>query len=207
LYEYSTVKNACYCEIVEKKSRFISHVAPVSNEEEAIDFINSVKKKHWDATHNVYAYVLKDNNIQRYSDDGEPTGTAGMPTLSVIQKEDLLNICVVTTRYFGGTLLGAGGLVRAYTKAAKSGIDKAGILRKIFCFEYKIYSDYSLLGKIQNIAGEAGCIPGGIHYSDDVHMQYFVPYNIKDFEDKIRDVTGGRAAVSRENEGRFINAK
>ena len=79
MYEYSTVKNACYCEIVEKKSRFISHVAPVSNEEEAIDFINSVKKA-LDATHNVYAYVLKDNNIQRYSDDGEPTGTAGMPT-------------------------------------------------------------------------------------------------------------------------------
>ena len=191
MYEYNSVLIDCYCEIVEKKSRFISHVAPVSYVVEAIDFIYSVKKA-LDATHNVYAYVLKDNNIQRYSDDGEPTGTAGMPTLSVIQKEDLLNICVVTTRYFGGTLLGAGGLVRAYTKAAKSGIDKAEYCERYFALNIK-YIRLFTAWKDTKHRGEAGCIPGGIHYSDDVHMQYFVPYNIRTL--RIKSVTSRSAAL------------
>lgn len=207
LFEYKTVKKADVAEIVEKKSRFISHVTPVSKESDAISFINSLKSKHWDASHNVYAYVLKDNNIQRYSDDGEPSGTAGIPTLDVIRKEGLIDVCIVTTRYFGGTLLGAGGLVRAYTKCAKCGIDAAQILNRILCYEYSIKADYTLLGKIQNKAAELGCIAGDVEYTDCVSLKYFVPFNIINFKEQIIDATNGRAIITKEIEGRYINAK
>ena len=110
--EYKTVEFESKDEFIEKKSRFIGYVKPVKTQEEATEFINAIKSKHWDATHNVSAYVLRDNNIQRSSDDGEPSGTAGVPTLDVLLKEGIVDTCVVVTRYFGGTLLGAGGLIR-----------------------------------------------------------------------------------------------
>lgn len=130
---------------VEKKSRFISYVARVEDEDEAKSFIASIQKKHPDATHNCYAYILKGTEIARFSDDGEPQGTAGMPILEVIKREGIVGVCVVVTRYFGGILLGAGGLVRAYAKGAKIGIDKAGVAE--FCrhvtFDFTVpYSDY-----------------------------------------------------------------
>ena len=115
--------------MIEKKSRFIGHIWPVETEEEAIAYIKQTREKYWDATHNVYAYVLK-SGAMRYSDDGEPGGTAGMPVLNVLRQEQVYNVCCVVTRYFGGTLLGAGGLVRAYSKSAKLALDAAGIARK-----------------------------------------------------------------------------
>ncbi|NLB82250.1 MAG: YigZ family protein [Clostridiaceae bacterium] len=193
------------CEITEKKSRFISHIAPITNEENVISFINGIKTKYWDASHNVYAYVLRENAISRYSDDGEPLGTAGIPTLNVIQKEELLDVCIVTTRYFGGTLLGAGGLVRAYTKAAKSAVDAAGIFRRIYCDLYNINTEYSMVGKIQNAAANAGCIMGETAYTDNVQLQYFVPYNILNFKDIIKEVTGAKAIITKQNKGEYIS--
>ena len=121
--EYKTVEFESKDEFIEKKSRFIGYVKPVKTQEEATEFINAIKSKHWDATHNVSAYVLRDNNIQRSSDDGEPSGTAGVPTLDVLLKEGIVDTCVVVTRYFGGTLLGAGGLIRAYSHASKIAVD------------------------------------------------------------------------------------
>lgn len=207
LFEYKTVSKAESAEITEKKSRFISHVLPVSDENEAIEFISSLKSKYWDAAHNVYAYVLKDNNIQRYSDDGEPSGTAGMPTLDAIRKEGLVDVCIVTTRYFGGTLLGTGGLVRAYAKSAKCGIDAAGTKKRIMCFEYGISAEYSLMGKIQNAAAELNCIAGDVLYTENVFLKYYVPYDIQDFTEKITDAANGRVIITKDCEGRYIDVK
>jgi len=117
---YKTVSKEGTAEIVEKKSRFIASVKPVSTEEEALEFVSQVKAKYRDARHNVYAYVVTENNISRFTDDGEPSGTAGAPVLDVILKEGLTDVAIVVTRYFGGTLLGTGGLVRAYGKSAKT---------------------------------------------------------------------------------------
>lgn len=149
MYSYKTIKTENSDEFVEKKSRFIGYAKPVVTEDEAIEFIKKIRARHPDATHNVYAYKVRENNVQRYSDDGEPAGTAGIPTLDVIQKEGITDICIVVTRYFGGTLLGAGGLVRAYTKGAKIAIDAAKILERYFCFEYTVNIDYTMLSKIQ----------------------------------------------------------
>ena len=142
--EYKTVEIENCDEFVEKKSRFIGYVKPVRTQQEAVDFISSIKSKHWDATHNVYAYVLRENNIQRYSDDGEPSGTAGVPVLDVLKKEGLTDVCCVVTRYFGGILLGGGGLVRAYSHSAKIAVDAAGVAEMCSWSECKIQSDYTL---------------------------------------------------------------
>ena len=117
--DYKTVQKSSNDEFVEKRSRFIGYCTPVKSEQEAVDFINAKRSEHWNATHNVYAYSLREGNIKRYSDDGEPSGTAGMPVLEVITNNDVFDVCIVVTRYFGGVLLGTGGLVRAYSKGAK----------------------------------------------------------------------------------------
>jgi len=129
--QYKTISKEATVEMEEKKSRFIANVKPVSSEEEALEFINNIRAKYWDATHNVYAYYISGENIiQRFSDDGEPSGTAGMPVLEVIKRMELKDLVVVVTRYFGGILLGASGLVRAYSKSAALGIEAAGIVTK-----------------------------------------------------------------------------
>jgi len=207
LYEYKTIKQRHSFEIIEKKSRFIAHVMPVGNENDALSFINAKKTEFWDASHNVYAYVLKENSISRYSDDGEPLGTAGIPALNVIQKEELLDVCVVVTRYFGGIQLGAGGLVRAYTKSTKSVIDNAGVVRRIYCLLYNIQTEYTLLGKVQNAAAEYGCIAGNIEYTDIVRLQYYVPFNLNNFCNIINEATNGSAAITKTDEGRYIDVK
>ncbi len=178
---------------------------PITNEQQAIDFINKISKKHYDATHNVYAYVLKDNNIQRYSDDGEPTGTAGVPVLDVILKEGLTDVCVVVTRYFGGTLLGAGGLVRAYTKGAMCAVDACGVLSRKYCYGCIINCDYTMLGKVQSEIMQSGCVPGDVSYTDTVCITCYVPYDIKGFKERIIDVTNGKVTVEIQNEGRFVD--
>ena len=148
---FKTVHSFGSDEIIINKSKFIGYANPINSEDEAINFINQIKKKHADATHNVYAYVYGDNsNIQRFSDDGEPSGTAGMPVLNLIKLENLRNIVVVVTRYFGGILLGAGGLARAYSKAAKIGIDNAIIVDKTLYCDLNVEIDYTLLGKLEN---------------------------------------------------------
>lgn len=190
---------------IEKKSRFIGYAKPVQTEAEAIEFVKKIRGKHPDATHNVYAYKVRENNVQRYSDDGEPAGTAGIPTLDVIQKEDLTDICVVVTRYFGGTLLGAGGLVRAYSKGAKIAVDAAKVIVKSYCFEYSVNVDYSFLSKVQQEAAAMECIPGEAEYANDVTLKYFVPFEIKGFEEKLVDVTNGRAIIKKLGNGIYVN--
>ncbi len=147
---FKTVRSECSAEFTEKKSVFIGYIRPVSSEDEAQSFISGIKKKHADATHNVYAYILEGTEFARFSDDGEPSGTAGMPVLEVIKREGLTGVVVVVTRYFGGILLGAGGLVRAYAKAAKLAIDTSGVceFRPFTVFELSLdYSDYEKIRK------------------------------------------------------------
>lgn len=151
---YKTVKNANQDEFVVKKSRFIGYVRPVKTQQEALDFISEIKTKHWDATHNVYAYVLRDSMTRRFSDDGEPQGTAGVPVLDVLKKEGLTDVCVVVTRYFGGILLGGGGLVRAYSHACKLAVDEAVKMIMCECYEVEAECDYSLYGKISHVLPE-----------------------------------------------------
>jgi len=202
---YKTIQKQAVAEIIEKKSRFIAHSAPASEEQQAIDFISQIKSKYYDATHNVYAYILRDNNIMRYSDDGEPSGTAGVPTLEVLRKEGIVDAVVVITRYFGGTMLGAGGLVRAYTKSAKCGIDASGILQRIFCNQYTLNTEYIFLSKIQKEISSIGCILGEITYTNRVFINVSVPYYIKNFEDKITDISNGQVIIKKQIEGSFID--
>lgn len=176
LSEYRIAYKGGEGEIVEKKSRFIATVLPVDQEEEALEFIEKMKKKYWNATHNCYAYVVGDRHeIQRYSDDGEPGGTAGRPMLDVLLGEDIHNVAVVVTRYFGGTLLGTGGLVRAYSSATKAGLASSVIITKIPGFKLRITTDYTGLGKIQYILGERKIPILDTVYTDKVEMQLVIP--------------------------------
>lgn len=152
--EYKTVEFENSDDFVEKKSRFIGYVKPVKTSDEALKFINKIKSKHWDATHNVYAYVLKENNIQRYSDDGEPSGTAGVPVLDVILKNGLVDVCVVVTRYFGGILLGAGGLVRAYSHGSKIALESGNIITMAPCKILSVKVDYSFYERTNILLSE-----------------------------------------------------
>ena len=152
----TTVKRGS-AEIVEKKSRFIANVCPVKTEEEAKSFIDSIKKQHYNARHNVFAYQIGEKNeIKRFSDDGEPQGTAGMPVLNVLAGGDIKNTIIVVTRYFGGTLLGTGGLVRAYTEAAKAGLENAGIYEIGLYKKIEVCVDYTLNGKVQYEISKGG---------------------------------------------------
>lgn len=145
--EYVTVAGEARDEFVERRSRFIGHIVPVETEEEAMAFVARLKTEFWDATHNVYAYRLRDG-AQRFSDDGEPQGTAGIPVLEVLRKEGLTDAAVVVTRYFGGVLLGAGGLVRAYSHGAKLAVDAAGKKTMCRCTELALECGYEFYGKL-----------------------------------------------------------
>ena len=192
---FKTVLEESRAEMIEKKSRFIASVKPVSTEAEALDFINARKAEFRDATHNVYAYVISENNICRYSDDGEPGGTAGVPTLDVINKEGLTDVVVVVTRYFGGTLLGAGGLVRAYGKSAKLGILASKITEKVYCHKISIDISYDWLGKIRYIIENGDYILGDIEYADKVTVTAFVKYDLLDrFLKEIEEATNAQVA-------------
>ncbi|SCG83576.1 IMPACT family member yvyE [Proteiniborus sp. DW1] len=171
LTKYRTIHSFGSDEIIINKSRFIGYAKPIISEDEAIAFIQEIKSKHKDATHNVYAYVFgESNNIQRYSDDGEPSGTAGIPVLEVIKKEDLRNVVVVVTRYFGGIKLGAGGLVRAYTKGAKIGLEAGLIVDKVLYKKMKFRIDYTLYGKVENELLRLEYIISDVIYDDAVNL-------------------------------------
>lgn len=147
---YITVREEATAEIVEKKSRFIAAMRHVESEEEAASFIASVKKEHYNARHNVYAFILN-NGFKKYSDDGEPTRTGGFPVLEMLEMEGITDCVCVVTRYFGGTLLGTGGLIRAYTKAAKDCLAVCGLLKKTMCDIVEIKCDYTYLSKVEHI--------------------------------------------------------
>lgn len=202
--DYKTVLKDAEAEMIERKSRFIGYCRPVKNQDEAIGFINEIRAMHRQATHNVYAYVLREDNIMRYSDDGEPAGTAGVPVLEVIKKEGLTDICVVVTRYFGGILLGAGGLVRAYGKSAKLGIDEAKRIEKIYCKLYLIRCDYSTYGKLEYTINTEGYILKDCAFENDVCMTVGVkPDEENAFLKAVADISGGSAKLS-ELPGEYI---
>ena len=162
-------------EIIEKKSRFIATVQPVETEEEAVKFIESMKKKYWDARHNCSAFVIgSKNELTRCSDDGEPSGTAGRPMLEVLLGQEVHNVAVVVTRYFGGVLLGTGGLVRAYTKSVQEGLANSQVATLAYGTWMKIETDYNGIGKLQYILGKAGVTIQNSEYTDVVTLRLFL---------------------------------
>ncbi|MGO0881292.1 YigZ family protein [Clostridioides difficile] len=194
---YRTLHEFGTDEITIEKSVFIGYAKPIQCEEEAVEFINEIKKKHKDANHNVWAYTVGQNmNIQRYSDDGEPQGTAGIPTLEVIKKEDLRDVVVVVTRYFGGIKLGAGGLVRAYTKGAKLGLESGKIISKVMYQEVKVKIDYTQLGKVQNELMNLGYFIKDTIYEDNVEIiVYSKLEDVEKLSEKMIDITSGTGKI------------
>ena len=189
-----TVKRAAVAAIEEKRSEFIASISPVSTEEEARAFIDAVKKKYYDARHNVFAYVLGRGAISRFTDDGEPKGSAGVPVLNVLKMSGVDGVCVVVTRYFGGILLGTGGLVRAYSSAAKAALDEAGLaVMKDYdvCTIRCSYSDY---GKISSKLDTCGALEEGCDFTDDVVMRAScLPEDREALEELVRQISAGSA--------------
>ena len=197
MQSYITVKKASIFEYEDRKSVFIGMAMPVSTEADALAFIESVKKKYPDARHHVYAYVLRENSTMRFTDDREPQGTAGMPVLDVIRKNGCTDVAVVVTRYFGGTLLGTGGLVRAYTSAAIGALENAEIIR------YDIYSSaefeisYSDYGKIATLLAEVGFRISDTVFEENVKISGSVlKSNLDVLNEKMTEITSGRARIT-----------
>lgn len=192
-------------EIIEKKSRFIATVRPVSSEEEAQEFIAEMKKKYWNASHNCFAFVIGENQeMQRCSDDGEPGGTAGKPMLDVLLGEEIHNAVVVVTRYFGGTLLGTGGLVRAYSKAVQEGLRESIVITKQHGWILEIRTDYNGIGKIQYLMGQRKIAILDSEYTDVVMVKAIVPADeIADVKGEITEGTNGKAEFLSETEVYF----
>lgn len=193
-------------EIVEKKSRFIATLMPVESEKEAIAFIDATKKKYWDARHNCYAYVIGENNeLQRFSDDGEPGGTAGKPMLEVLLGEEVHNVAVVVTRYFGGVLLGTGGLVRAYGRSVKAGLEVSVIKERVKGYNLTMYTDYNGIGKIQYIMSNLGINIHNEEYTDKVTVNLTVR---EDYYEKlmkqITEATAGKTIIGEPEECWFL---
>ena len=202
LTEYKTIYEGGIGEITEKKSRFIATVRPVETEEDALAFLEEMKKKYWDARHNCYVYSVGTNReFTRCSDDGEPSGTAGRPMLDVILGEEIYNVAVVVTRYFGGVLLGTGGLVRAYSKAVQEGLAASAVILKQKGIVLQITTDYTGIGKIQYIAGERSLPILDSEYTDRVVLKLLVPVQeIGSVENAITEGTNGRAQLEQDGE-------
>lgn len=184
-------------ELTEKKSRFIANTRPVETEEEAASFVEEMKKKYWDARHNCYAYVLGERGqTSRCSDDGEPAQTAGRPILDVLLGLEIRNVCVVVTRYFGGVLLGTGGLVRAYSGAAQEGLKNSVVAEKRLGRKLLITTDYNGIGKLQYIAGQMGLSILDTQYTDRVAATVMVPLSqVSQLEKQVTEKTSGRARI------------
>lgn len=184
-------------EIEEKKSRFIANIAPVESEEEALAFIEAMKKKYWDARHNCFAYVIGERaGLVRCSDDGEPQGTAGRPMLEVLTGQGVCNLVVVVTRYFGGVLLGTGGLVRAYTQAVQEGLLYCDIRTMRFGAKYQIHTDYNGIGKIQYILGKSQIEILDTEYTDKVVLTVMLPDELENrILKEITEVTAGKSTL------------
>lgn len=193
---YITVKKASYFEYEDRKSVFIGQAMPVSTEEEAIAFIDSVKKRYPDARHHVYAYVLRENFAMRFTDDREPQGTAGMPVLDIIRKNGCTDVVIVVTRYFGGTLLGTGGLVRAYTSAALGALEAAEIIRYDIYTSLEISVSYSDYGKINSILSDLGFRTESTDYDTGVRIGgSIIKSNLEELKGAIIEATAGRATI------------
>lgn len=195
---YLTIKKQSNDEFEEKKSRFIGYIKRVESEEEAKEFVQEIKSMHKMATHNCWAYVIGENlGVQRYSDDGEPQGTAGIPILEVIKKSGLTDCAIVVTRYFGGIMLGAGGLTRAYTKGASTAVKAGGIVEKVKGKPINIKINYDLIGKLQYICGENNWIIENTEYAEDVTITLIleVSEGIKAVEE-ITEATNGKALIN-----------
>lgn len=194
---YFTVFKPAQDSFIEKRSEFIGYISPVSTNDEAVEFINSIKAQHRKAKHNVYAYILRNDNISRYSDDGEPQGTAGMPVLEVLKKRGLTDICVVVTRYFGGILLGGGGLVRAYSHAASLACDAADIMHMCLCHKLRISTDYGMYGKISYLLPNFDTITVSSDFGSDVTLEILVlSEKLKPLTDELTEVTNGSVELT-----------
>ena len=203
---YTTIRNFGEDSFEEKKSEFIGYAKRVESEEEAKEFIAKIKDKHKQARHNCYAYIIGENmGIQRYSDDGEPQGTAGIPILEVMKKSDITDCAIVVTRYFGGILLGTGGLTRAYKKGASMAVKKAGIVEKVTGVALNIKIDYDLLGKVQYLCSNNNWFIENEEYSDKVSFNIIVQKSSLEYiEKEIINVTNGKAEISVDEEDTYF---
>ena len=194
---YCTTQGRARAEIVEKKSRFIATVQHVETEEEALAFLDEIRTEHRTARHNVYAYVLRENGRVRYSDDGEPQKTAGMPTLEAIQHAGLTDVAVVVTRYFGGILLGGGGLVRAYSHAASLACDSAHTMDMCLCHRLKICTDYGMYGKLTYILPNFETITVNSDFADSITLELLVlSKKLSALISEITEITNGSAEIT-----------
>lgn len=202
--DYKTVLENASDEFVEKRSRFIGYCKPVKTEQEAIDFINEKRSEHWNATHNVYAYSLREGNIKRYSDDGEPSGTAGMPVLDVIVKNEIFDVVVVVTRYFGGVLLGTGGLVRAYSHGSKIAVEAAKPVIMQNCLVCEARCAYNQYGKVSSLIIGVGAAVDDTVYESDVLVKFHIkPDLLGTLNKKLADATSGEVTVELKDEQYF----
>lgn len=199
--EYKTVKQNASDEFTEKRSRFIGYARPVQTQAEAVAFIAEIQKKHWDAKHNVYAYILRESGVKRYSDDGEPQGTAGVPVLDVLEKTGVCDTAVVVTRYFGGVLLGAGGLVRAYSHAAHLALEAGKIITMGLCAILEIRTDYAFYAKLSNFIECTDALVLNTEFSDCVALTVSISIEKSDaFCDAVFDFSGGKVRPEKINE-------
>lgn len=204
--DYKTVQNESNSEFTEKRSRFIGYCKPVKTEQEAVDFINSRRSEHWNATHNVYAYSLREGNIKRYSDDGEPSGTAGMPVLDVITKNEIYDVCIVVTRYFGGVLLGTGGLVRAYSQGAKVALDAGNVVMMQSCLMCQARCSYNQYGKVSSLIMEIGATIDDTVYEADVLIKFHIkPEYLDKLNKQLADATSGEIQAVSDSEKYFMS--
>ena len=202
---YKTVKIESFGEFTEKRSRFIGYCKPVKTEEDATAFINEIRAKHWDARHNVYAYSLREGNLRRYSDDGEPSGTAGMPVLDVITKNGVYDVCVVVTRYFGGILLGKGGLVRAYAQGAKLALEAGQVIKMQSCLLCSLGCSYNQYGKVSAAVIDAGAQIDDTLYEADVVIKFHMPSELlPSLNKKLADISAGEVQAEGKEEKYFV---
>lgn len=205
--DYKTVSKQAKDEFVEKRSRFIGYCKPVTTEQEAIDFINEKRGEHWNATHNCYAYSLREGNIKRYSDDGEPSGTAGMPMLDVITKNEIYDVCVVVTRYFGGVLLGTGGLVRAYSQGTKVALQAGEVILMQYSLMCSAKCTYNQYGKVSSLIMESGATVDDTVYEADVLVKFHIkPDLLPQLNKRLADATCGEVQVETDGEQYFAQS-
>ncbi len=198
---YTTVKSAAKASFIEKRSEFIGSIKPVNTNEEAVEFISGIKAQHRKAKHNVYAYILRKDNIIRYSDDGEPQGTAGVPVLDVLKKQSLTDVCCVVTRYFGGILLGGGGLVRAYSHCAAIAVSAAGILNMYECISAELVMNYDMYGKVSYVLPDFEVKQIDSDFGDNVKLTVNVKKELyQPLCEKLTDITCGKILIKKNRE-------
>ena len=204
---YRTVEKLGEAIFTDRKSKFIAHTKPVQNEKQALDFLQEMRTRYSDATHNVYAYIIDENNIFRYSDDGEPGGTSGMPVLDTLRKENIVDAITVVTRYFGGTLLGTGGLVHAYTSAASESLKNAGKITKVLCSGFSVTVDYTLSGKVQYMLAGGEYFTEAVNYAENVEFLVFVKKASRErFLKELAEICAGKANI-KETKEKYVDIK